>query len=69
MLFIEVMYTGLFLYFILISILINMPIGQIFALIILISAACESVIGLGILLILFRYDNSILFKNFAELRG
>lgn len=69
MLFIEIMYTGIFLNFIFISIFINLPIGQVFAIVILISAACESVIGLGILLILFRYDNNITFEVFTELRG
>lgn len=69
MLFIEVMYTGIFFYFILGALLLNIPAGQIYALVVLISAACESVIGLGILIIIFKYDNSILFKNFSELRG
>lgn len=69
MLFIEVMYTGIFLYFIFGSFYLNSPIGQVYALTILVSAACESAVGLGILLILFKYDNSISFNDFSELRG
>lgn len=69
MLFIEVMYTGIFMYFIVASLFLNLPAGQVYALVILVSAACESAIGLGILLILFRYDNSINFEDFTELRG
>ena len=69
MLFIEVMYVGIFLYFIGISFYLNSPIGQIYALIILITAACESAVGLGILLVLFKNDYTINFKNFTELRG
>lgn len=69
MLFIEVMYIGIFLFFIFSSLYLNSPIGQIYALIILVSAACESAVGLGILLVLFKFDNSINFKDFNELRG
>lgn len=69
MLFIEVMYTGIFFYFIITSIYTNTPIGQVYALSILVSAACESAIGLGILLILFKYDNTVNFNDFTELKG
>ena len=69
MLFIEVMYIGVFMYILATSLLLNLPIGQIYALSILIIAACESAIGLGILLILFKNDNTINFENFTELRG
>ena len=69
MLFIEVMYVGIFLYFIGTSFYLNSPLGQIYALVILITAACESAVGLGILLVLFKNDYTINFKNFTELRG
>lgn len=69
MLFIEVMYTGVFLYFIIGSFYLNSPIGQVYALTILVAAACESAIGLGILLVLFKFDNTINFNEFNELRG
>jgi NADH-quinone oxidoreductase subunit K len=69
MLFIEIMYIGIFIYINVSSMLLNSPIGQIYALIILIIVACESAIGLGILLFLFRSNNTINFENFTELRG
>jgi NADH-quinone oxidoreductase subunit K len=69
MLFIEVMYIGIFVYILTSSLLLNLPIGQIYALSLLIIAACESAIGLGILLILFKNDNTIKLENFTELRG
>jgi len=69
MLFIEVMYIGIFVYLLISSLLLNLVIGQIYALSILIIAACESAIGLGLLLILFKHDNTINLENFNELRG
>lgn len=69
MLFIEVMYIGIFIYIVSTAMLLNMPIGQIYGLSLLIIAACESAVGLGILLILFKNDNTINFENFTELRG
>ena len=69
MLFIEVMYIGIFVYLLTSSLLLNLVVGQIYALSILIIAACESAIGLGILLILFKNDNTINLENFTELRG
>jgi len=69
MLFIEVMYIAIFSHFVTSSIILNSPTGQIYALSILIIAACESAIGLGILSILFKNDETINFENFSELRG
>lgn len=69
MLFIEVMYIGIFVYLLASSLLLNLVTGQIYALSILIIAACESAVGLGILLILFKNDNTINLENFTELRG
>lgn len=69
MLFIEVTYVGIFLYFIGISVFLNSPIGQIYALIILITAACESAIGLGLLLVIFKNDFTVNYDNFQNLKG
>jgi NADH-quinone oxidoreductase subunit K len=69
MLFIEVMYVGIFLFLIGSAMYLNTPLGQIYALMILVTAACESAVGLGILLVLFKNDNSIEFLQFTELRG
>lgn len=69
MLFIEVMYVGIFSYFITTSIFLNSPIGQIYAILLLIIVACESAIGLGILIVLYHKKKTINFDNFTELRG
>lgn len=69
MLFIEVMYIAIFSYILASSMLLNLQIGHVYALSILIIAACESAVGLGILLLLFKNTNTINFENFNELRG
>lgn len=42
---------------------------QVYSLTLLIIAACESAIGLGILIILYRFGKSINFLDYQELRG
>lgn len=69
MLFIEVMYVGIFLYFNISALFLNSPVGQLYSLLILITAACESAVGLGILLLLFKNDFTINISSFTELRG
>ena len=69
MLFIEVMYVGVFLYLTGTSVILNNPEGQLYSIMVLITAACESAVGLSILLILFRQDQSIHLKDFTYLRG
>jgi len=43
--------------------------GRIFALTILAIAASESAVGLGILVVLFRFTRNITFQAFQELKG
>lgn len=69
MIFIEVMFVGIFFLFISISTILTLELGQIYALFILIGAACESAVGLGILLILFRFDTKIQLGAFTKLKG
>ena len=69
MLSIELMYLGIIMSFIIFSLAIADIKGQIYALIFLILAAGESAIGLGILIILFRFGKSIEFKAYQELKG
>jgi len=69
MIFIEVMFVGLFFVFLSISILMTLEISQIYALFVLIGAACESAVGLGILLILFRFDTKTHLEAFTKLKG
>jgi len=43
--------------------------GHIFALILIVLAAAESAVGLGLLVVLFRVRKSIKFSMYQELRG
>jgi NADH-quinone oxidoreductase subunit K len=69
MLTIELMYLGVVTGFIITSVFYFDAIGQIYALITLILAASESAIGLGMLIVLFRYGRSIEFTSYQEMRG
>src|ERR1700677_1078140 len=60
---IEIMYLGITFAFIIISIGTNDPKGQIYAIILLVIAAAESAIGLGMLIVLYRFGQSIDFKD------
>jgi len=66
---IEIMYLGLTLSFILISLLSADPKGQIYAMILLILAAAESAIGLGILIVIYRFGRSIDLSDYENLKG
>jgi len=63
------MYLGIVTSFTIISVYTFDPVGQIYALTLLILAASESAVGLGMLIVLFRYGNNIEFENYQELRG
>jgi NADH:ubiquinone oxidoreductase subunit K len=69
MLCIELMYFGIVVCFILTSLATNDPKGQIYALVFVILAAAESAIGLGILIVLYRFGKSIDFIDYQELKG
>lgn len=69
MLSIELMYLGVTVSFILVSVSTADPKGQIYAMILLILAAAESAIGLGFLIVLFRFGKSINFESYQELKG
>jgi len=69
MLSIEIMYLGITLSFVIISIGISDPKGQIYAIMLLIIAAAESAIGLGILIVLYRFGHSIDFTDYENLKG
>src|SRR5437879_5471218 len=66
---IEIMYLGLTLCFIIISLATADPTGQIYALILLVVAAAESAIGLGILIVLYRCSHTIEFSSYQDLNG
>lgn len=69
MLNIEIMYLGLTLSFLIISNATLDPTGQIYALILLIVAAAESAIGLGLLIVLYRSSKTINFSDYEDLKG
>jgi len=66
---IEVMYLGITVCFIIVSISTADPKGQIYAILLLILAAAESAIGLGVLIVLYRFGSSIDFQDYQELKG
>lgn len=66
---IELMYLGVTVCFIIVSILTADPKGQIYALLLLVVAAAESAIGLGVLIVLYRFGDSIDFHDYQELNG
>jgi len=66
---IELMYLGITICFIIISISTADPKGQVYALLLLVIAAAESAIGLGVLIVLYRFGNSIEFNDYQELKG
>ena len=63
------MYLGITFGFIILSINTNDPKGQIYAIILLVIAASESAIGLGMLIVLYRFGQSIDFEDYQELKG
>ena len=69
MLCIEIMYLGITVCFLIVSVATADPKGQIYGLILLIAAAAESAIGLGVLVVLYKFGNSIDFSDYQELRG
>lgn len=69
MLSIELMYLGIITAFLIVSSATFDPKGQIYALVLLILAASESSIGLGMLIVLYRFGNSIEFSEYQSLKG
>lgn len=59
---VELMYLGVITAFVLTN-------NAVYSLLILILAACESAVGLGLLILLYRFGRSIEFSAYEELRG
>jgi NADH-quinone oxidoreductase subunit K len=66
---IELMYLGITICFVIVSISTADPKGQIYAILLLVLAAAESAIGLGVLIVLYRFGSSIDFQDYQELKG
>ncbi len=66
---IEIMYLGITLSFLIIGFEMNDVYGQIYSLVYLIIAAAESALGLGILIVLYRFGKTINYVDYQRLRG
>jgi NADH:ubiquinone oxidoreductase subunit K len=69
LLFIEISYFGIVGFLLFISIFFDMAIGFAYSLLILLVAAGESVVGLGIVIVVFRYQRSITFEGLNVLQS
>src|ERR1700722_14443919 len=66
---IEIMYLGITVCLVIVSTL-NLDLkGNIYAILLIIGAAAESSVGLGILIVLYRFGKSIEFETYQELKG
>lgn len=66
---VERRYLGVITSFVLYGVATNDPRGAIYGLLLVILAACESAIGLGIILVLHRFGGTINFQDYEELGG
>jgi NADH-quinone oxidoreductase subunit K len=66
---VELMYLGAITSFVLLGTVCQDSRGSIYGLLLLILAACESAVGLGILIVLYRFGRSIDFNDYEELGG
>lgn len=66
---VELMYLGAITSFILQGTSTSDPKGSIYGLLFLVLAACESAVGLGIIIVLYRFGRSIDFATYQELGG
>ena len=65
----ELMYLGVISSFAFYGILANDSAAQVYSLILLILAACESAIGLGLLIALHRFGHAVDFASYEQLGG
>lgn len=66
---VELMYLGAVTSFVLYGTVCHDSRGSIYGLLFLILAACESAIGLGVLIVLYRFGRSIDFSAYERLGG
>lgn len=66
---VELMYLGVVSSFVLLGVICHDARGAIYALLFLILAACESAVGLGLLIVLYRFGRSISFSSYEHLGG
>jgi NADH-quinone oxidoreductase subunit K len=66
---IELAYLGVSLTFIINSLYFFDPLGQLYSLFLIILAAGEAAVGLGLLIVIFRIEQRIDFATYRALRG
>lgn len=66
---IELTYLGVSLTFIINSLYFFDPLGQLYSLFLIILAAGEAAVGLGLLIVIFRIERRIDFATYRALRG
>jgi NADH-quinone oxidoreductase subunit K len=66
---IELAYLGVSLTFIINSLYFFDPVGQLYSLFLIILAAGEAAVGLGLLIVIFRLEQRIDFATYRALRG
>ena len=66
---IELMFFSLSMNFIFLSCFLEQPLGEIYALFIIATAASETAIGLSLAVIVFRLSGKINYKSLTTLRG
>ena len=66
---VEVMYLGNVTSFVLYGAAYHDTNALIYALLILIFAACESAVGLGLLIVLYRFEHSVAFNSYTTLHS
>jgi NADH-quinone oxidoreductase subunit K len=66
---IELAYLGVSLTFIINSLYFFDPVGQVYSLFLIILAAGEAAVGLGLLIVIFRIERRIDFATYRSLRG
>jgi NADH-quinone oxidoreductase subunit K len=66
---IELAYLGVSLTFIINSLYFFDPLGQLYSLFLIILAAGEAAVGLGLLIVIFRIERRIDFSTYRALRG
>jgi len=69
MLAVEMIYLGVISSFVLHGVVCNDPQGAIYGLFFLILAACESGVGLGILIVLYRFGKTVELSDYQTLHG
>ena len=67
MLCVELTYLGVSLVLIVSSVYLMEEIGQLYALTLIILAAAEAAVGLGLLIVIYRYERTISFERFIAL--